>query len=289
MAKLPLGVLAFYDALSGEELVRFARGLEDWGYDSLWIPEVFGREPFATAGYLLARTTRIRIATGIAVIWARDPVAMAQGRRTLAEFAEGRFALGIGVSHPALVEPRGHTWSPPVERLTSYLDAMEKADLQSPAPKHPAPLYLAAHGPKLMRVARERTDGAFLYLAPPERTRFARDQLGPDRDLRVVLLACPCGDAETGRRAARHALSFYLNFPAYHRVWRKLGYGPADWEAGGSDRLVDTLVAWGETGRIEERVRAHLEAGADQVLLYPITSDASSAMPLDFLEALAPG
>jgi len=290
MAKLPLGVLAFNDGLSGTELVRFASQLEEWGYESFWIPEVFGREPLATAGYLLARTARIRIATGIAVIWVRDPVAMAQARRTLAELAEGRFALGIGVSHPALVEPRGHTWSPPVERLEQYLDAMEKAELQSPAPAQPAPLYLAAHGPKLLQVARERCDGAFLYLVPPERARFARERLGTDKELRVVLISCLCEDADTGRRAARRALSFYLGFPAYHRMWRALGYEPADWESGGSDRLVDALIAWGGRERIGARIRAHLEAGADQVLLYPLApADRGPAMPMDLLEALAPG
>jgi alkanesulfonate monooxygenase SsuD/methylene tetrahydromethanopterin reductase-like flavin-dependent oxidoreductase (luciferase family) len=100
------------DNFSGEDAVRFVRDIESLGYDSCWIPEVFGREPMAMAGYLLAKTERIHVASGIANIYVRDPQSMLQARHTLAEFSHGRFILGLGVSNAGLIQSRGHTWQP---------------------------------------------------------------------------------------------------------------------------------------------------------------------------------
>ena len=139
-----LGVLGFTDELAGGELVGFVQRLEAQGYESFWVPEIYGREALSTCGYLLAATSRIRIATGIATAYARDAVALENARRNLAEFSDGRFELGLGVSHANLNEPRGHTWIPPVRKLRSYLDAMEAAPADGPAPNQPAPVVIAS-------------------------------------------------------------------------------------------------------------------------------------------------
>lgn len=289
MARSNLGVLGFTDANSGDELVAFVQGLEAQGYDSFWVPEIYGRETLSTCGYLLARTSRIRIATGIANVYARDAVATENARRGLAEFSGGRFELGLGVSHANLNEVRGHTWVPPVEKLRSYLDEMETGPADSPAPTEPAPVVLAAHGPKLMRLAAERADGCLTYLSPPPRTELARKILGPGKSVRPLLSACLCDSPEEGRAAARAALGFYLQLPAYYKIWEACGFVPEDWAGEGSDRLIDVLCAWGDASRIRARVDEHLAAGADQVLIYPVAAAGESQLSEKLFEALAPG
>ncbi len=286
---LPLGVITFTDAMRGPELLAFAERLEAWGYDSLWIPELYGREPIATCGYLLAKTTRLKLATGVAILYARGALTAAQARRTLGEFGEGRFLMGLGVSHPDLIAPRGVAWEPPVELATRYLEAMEKADCTGPAPARPVPTFLAAHGPKLLRVAAEHADGAHMYLVTPERTRLGREILGEAKELRVCLLTCLCDDPEVARAALRRTLAFYIHFPAYHRQWAQSGFDASDWQDGGSDRLVDHLFAWGDRERIAARVEEHLAAGANQVLLSGVPPEPGAVGPdLALLETMAP-
>jgi probable F420-dependent oxidoreductase len=264
------GLLCFTDHLDAGQLAELARELERTGLDSLWIPELFGREPLATAGFLIAKTTRIGVGTGIANVYARDALAAAQARRTLAELSGGRFTLGLGVSHPPIAEQRGHAWIPPVAKLRAYLDAIARAEPQSPAPAAPAPIVIAGHGPKLLALAAERADGANTYLVTPEHTKSARAILGPTKALRVVLPFIGEPDPERARAAARAALTLYVSLPAYHRLWSSLGFEPADWTGQPSDRLVDSITAWGTPERIRERAREYVAAGATQVMLSPI-------------------
>ncbi|NNL86904.1 MAG: LLM class flavin-dependent oxidoreductase, partial [Myxococcales bacterium] len=184
---MTIGALGFTDGLSGDELVAFVKRLERQGYDSFWVAEIYGREVLSTCAYLLANTTRIKIATGIANVYARDAVAAENARRTLAEFSDGRFEMGLGVSHANLNEARGHAWMPPVRKLRSYLEAMKEAPADSPSPAQPAPVVLAAHGPKLMALAGELADGCLTYLSPPQRTELARKILGPNKTVRPLL------------------------------------------------------------------------------------------------------
>lgn len=285
---ISFGVLFPVDHLDATKVGALAVGLESLGYDSLWIPELFGREPLATAGWVIAKTTRIGVATGIANVYARDAFAAAQARNTLAELSGGRFTLGLGVSHPPIAELRGHRWEPPVRKLRAYIDALEKVKPGSPTPANPAPIVIAGHGPKLLALAAERADGAHTYLVTPEHTRRARAILGPAKSLRVVLPFHVSSDSARACAAARAGLSIYLQFPAYHRMWATLGLAESDWTGQASDRLVDAVAACGTPERIRARAREYLDAGATQILLSPLKPLRLDGEMGDALKALAP-
>ena len=176
--RMKRGVLTATEQFSADGLVEFAQALEMRGYDSLWLPELFGREPIGTAGYLLGRTRRICIATGIANVYVRDAHATAQARQSLAELSGGRFILGLGVSNAQLNASRGHTWQPPLQKMTAYLDAMDAVKVASPAPAQPCPTYIAAHGPQLQKLGAARTDGVITYLMTPQHARQSRARIG---------------------------------------------------------------------------------------------------------------
>ena len=280
-------VIFYLDALPAPELERFALRIEELGYESLWVPEFFGREPFSAAAFLLARTSRLEIATGIANVYSRDALIAAQGRHTLAELSGGRFILGLGVSHPPMAEAHDTPWLPPVKKMRAYLDVLESTEVPSPPPAEPAPIWIAAHGPGLLKLAARRVDGANTYLMPPEHTVQARELLGAEKRLNVVVPSCLTEDPALARRAARKALGIYLPLPAYRNQWKQWGYEDADFEDGGSDRLVDGLVAWGNEGAIRERMEAHRRAGASHITVSPLNPDGRGA-DWKLLEAFAP-
>jgi probable F420-dependent oxidoreductase len=281
------GILSFADAMSPKQLIDYALRVEELGYESIWLPDLFGREIFLTAGYVLENTTRLRVATGIAHVYARDAISTAQAARTLAELYPGRFLLGLGVSHPQAAELRGHVWIPPVRKLRAYLEGMAAADIRSPAPERAAPIYIAAHGPKLLALAAESTDGANTYLMPPEHTRQAREILGSDKSLNVVLPCCLCEDEERAREIARRGLSVYLGLPAYQRQWVQWGFDESDFAERASDRLVDGLVAWGDESAIRGRIAAHMEAGASEIEVVPYNPRPKTGIDWALLTALA--
>ncbi len=283
---LELGVILETDSLDRDALLTFIRQIERLGFESFWIPELFGREPVATAGWLLGRTERIKIATGIANVYVRDAHAMALTRRTLAELSGGRFMLGLGVSNPGLNESRAHTWEPPLRKMRSYLDAMAAATMIAPEPTLPAPLHIAAHGPLLQTLGAEQADGIITYLMPPAHTEISRARIGAGTLLSVVCPFLGETDPDTARRKARKGLRYYLTLDYYHREWRKLGFDTLDFAEGGSDRLIDTLVAWGDEQALRERLEAYASAGADRVIIMPF--DAARADGRDSLSLLAP-
>jgi probable F420-dependent oxidoreductase len=263
-----------------------AARVEQLGYPALWFGEGANKEAFAHAGILLAATQRTVILTGIASIYARDAVAMSSGALTLSEAYPGRFGLGIGVSHAPMVEARGHGYGKPVASMRAYLDGMDAAVYEPPSPTEPVPLVLAALRPAMLELARDRSDGAHPYLVTPRHSAIARTVLGPDR-----LLAPEQGfvlerDPERAREIARVHLGLYLKLPNYVESWREEGFGDTDLADGGSDRLVDALIVWGDAETIAERVSQHLAAGADHVCLQPVTRDLDRAM--HELEAIAP-
>ncbi len=284
------GVLLYTDAMSKQDCVADALRLEALAYDAIWLPDLFGRELFVTAGYLLAATTRLRVATGIANVYARDAMSAAQAARTLSELYDGRFILGLGVSHPQAAKARGHRWEPPVRKLAAYLEGIANAAVNAPEPPSAAPIFIAAHGPRLLALAAESTDGANTYLMPPEHTRQAREILGPDKQLNVVLPCCLCADATVARNVARKGLSMYLRLPAYKRQWARFGLDERDSNDGGSDRLIDTLVAWGDEDAVRARIATHIEAGANRIIVMPYNAVPNTReRPWDLLAALAPG
>jgi probable F420-dependent oxidoreductase len=282
------GVLAMLDKHDVTELTAYVRQTEALGYDSFWIPELFGREPFVTAAHLLAHSHHIAIATGIANIYVRDAHAIAQARHTLAELSGGRFILGVGVSNLALNDARGHAWQPPLIKMTAFLDKLANITVQSCAHGTPAPLILAAHGPQLQLLGAARCDGVLTYLMSVEHTRRSRERLGADAELNVVCAMLAQTDATAARRIARKTLAYYLTLDYYHREWRKLGYTDTDFSNGGSDRLIDMLVGWGDGPTLEARLAAHVEAGASRVIIMPI-DPAPTELEMHTLQVLAPG
>jgi probable F420-dependent oxidoreductase len=258
---------------------------EEFGYGAVWIGEATGKEAVAHAALLLGGGRRIVVATGIASIWGRDPMAMANAGRTLSEAYPGRFVLGLGVSHPFLTDRRDRTYERPLETMREYLDAMDRAPYAGP-PAEPPPRVLAALGPAMLALARDRTAGAHPYFVPVEHTSRARDVLGPDPVLAPEQAVAFEREAASARLLARAYLRTYLPLPNYARNLQRLGWTDDDLAGDGSDRLVDALVAWGTPDEVAARVRAHRERGADHVAIRVLGED-RTRLPLRELADLA--
>lgn len=281
-------ILTYTDGFDVTAFDDFARRIEALEFESLWVPEFTGRDPYTTAAHALARTDRITVATGIANVYSHDAVVAAQNRQTLAELSGGRFVLGLGVSHPPMAEMHDLPWEPPLRKVEAYLDRMEATRVDSPAAEAPAPIWLAANGPRLLELVARRLDGANTYLLPPAHTRRAREILGPDKRLTVVLPCCLCEDAGVARNIARAALSIYMPLPAYQREWKNWGFQESDWAGGGSDRLIDALVAWGDASAIRDRIAEYEDAGASHLAISGYNPNARGPAPdWDLLEMLA--
>ena len=264
-----------------------AAELEELGYPTLWLPEAVGREALVNSALLLSATHRMVVATGIASIWGHDAMTMAAGQLTLSEAFPGRFLLGLGVSHQPMVDNlRGQHYDKPLTRMREYLDAMDRAVYVSPRPEIEPRRVLAALGPRMLRLAAERALGAHPYFVPVEHTVVAREALGEGPMLCPEQAVVLSDDPEVARAAARLHMATYLSLPNYTDNLRRLGWGDDDLAGGGSDRLVDAIVAWGDEDAIVERVRAHLDAGADHVCLQVLDSSAT-ALPLPQWRALA--
>jgi probable F420-dependent oxidoreductase len=265
----PIGVWSIH-----LEMVPMARSreavveLESLGYGAIWVADVAGRDPLVHLGQLLAATDRIIGATGIVSIWGRDAVTMAGGVKTLTEAFPERVLLGLGVSHANLVEGvRKQSYDKPLTKMRAYLDDMDAAPFQGFRPTTPVRRVLAALRPKMLRLAAERTDGAHPYFVPPEHTEGARQVLGAGPLLCVEQMVLLEPEPTKARDKARQAIANYLRQPNYQNNLRDLGYGDDDFAEGGSDRLVDAVVAWGDEQAVQDRVKAHLDAGADHVCI----------------------
>jgi probable F420-dependent oxidoreductase len=285
-----LGVWTSVDGMSAAEAAEFASRVEGWGYSALWIPEAVGRDPFALIGFLAARTSSLVFATGIANIYARDAMAMKAIHKTVAELASGRFVLGLGVSHEHLVSgQRGHRYShKPLSTMRSYLDAMDEALYLGRPPAEEAPIVLAALRDKMLGLAAGRTRGAHPYLVPPEHTAHAREVMGPEAWLCPEQMVLCETDASQARAIARKHLAVYIGLPNYQNNLKQFGLSDADFVDGGSDRLVDSVVAWGDEKTILDRVQAHHDAGANHVCIQPFRPDGLFGPDARLLVALAP-
>jgi len=281
-----LGVWIFPDALSTGEIVKLAQGAERLGYDTLWYPEGIGYETFSFGGFALSETDRLRAASGIANIYARDAVTAIAGHDSLNRLHDDRFILGLGVSHIPLVEGfRGHNYGKPVATMRAYLDAMEAAELSISAPERN--IVLAALGPNMLALARERTRGAHPYLVTPEHTARAREILGPDAWLCVEQKICLTNDAITARAVAAAQMARYLALPNYRNNWLRLGFTQDDLAGQGSERFLDAMVAWGDEASIRTRIDAHYAAGADHVCLQPFDPTGGPLPDWKAIEAFA--
>lgn len=264
-----------------------AAELDELGYGALWIPDAIGREPISHAAVLLGATERTVIATGVANIWHRSPLSLAAAQNLLADVSGGRFLLGLGVSHAPMVEGFiGESYVQPLAKMRAYLDAIDDAFSTSPPPPEAPPRVLAALGPRMLELAATRAWGALTYFVPVEHTPVARESLGPGPQLMVEQAVVLSTDAEVARATARKHMEVYLGLPNYRNNLARLGWGDDDLGDGGSDALVDALVAWGDVDAVVERVRAHHDTGADHVCLQVLDPDVT-ALPMPKWRELA--
>jgi len=268
-----------------EEIAPIAAELESLGYTSLWIPD-FNGGILEKVDELLAATTTITVGTGILNLWMYEPAEVADGYHRIREAHGDRFLMGIGISHAASVERtiEGATWDKPMARTRSFLDQLD-------AGEHPVPLdrrLLAALGPKMLDLAAERAGGAHPYNVTPEHTAVARQHLGSGKTLVPEQAVILTTDAEEARAAGRAFLEHYLNLPNYANNLRRLGFTEEDLGGGGSDRLVDAVIAWGDEEAIGRRLQEHRDAGADGVCIQVLTDGSMVGRPTDIWRTLAP-
>ncbi len=284
-----LGVWYFTDAMSASDAATAAKRIEDLGYSALWLPETVGRNPFAHASWLLANTTSLVIATGIANIYHREPGVTLAAQLTLAEQSDDRFLLGLGVSHKPLVEGlRGLTYGKPVSTMRDYLTKMKASPYSAPRMSEPPKTVIAALGPKMLELAASDADGAHPYFTSPVHTKMARDTMGPEAWLCVEQKVIMETDPNKARAAARRAASTYQGLPNYRNNWLRMGLSETDINDAGSDKFIDTTFAWGDIDAIRERIDEHMQAGANHVCVQPIRADGNIQQPdWDALEALA--
>ena len=253
-----------------------AAELEEHGWSALWIPDA-GGDIFGAVDVLLDATRSVAIATGILNIWMQDPEEVA--RESDARWESGRFVLGLGASHAALVEQ----YARPYSAMREYLDALDAAT--PPVPD--GARLLAALGPKMVALSGDRAAGAHPYLVTAEHTRSAREILGPDAVLAPELGVVLDGDVARGRERAREHVADYLELPNYANSMRRMGFTDDDLRDGGSDRLVDAVVAVGDEEAIRARVEEHLDAGADHVCIQ-VVGPMGQPLPRETWRQLAP-
>ncbi|MFB7891603.1 TIGR03620 family F420-dependent LLM class oxidoreductase [Microbacterium sp. NPDC056044] len=258
------------DADGGQAAVRnTATLLEELGYPALWLPGGAGGPLFADLDAVLASTTRVTVATGVLNIWMHSASETAGWFATAERSHPGRVLLGLGVSHGSVIERTGQTYGKPLDAMRAYLDELEAAPQATPREA----LVLAALGPKMTRLSGERSAGAHPYHVTAGHARRMRQILGDESLLAVELPVVLDEDPDIARAIARSHLRPYLSMPNYTNSWRLSGFATTDLEDGGSDRLVDGLVAWGSVERIEARVQEHLDAGADHVCIQALAPD----------------
>jgi probable F420-dependent oxidoreductase len=265
------------------EAAEAAAELESLGYTALWVPDV-GGDVFSDVADLLAATRSLVVATGILNLWMHEPDETAVRHHELTADHGNRFLVGIGVSHAPLIDGmEPGRYRRPVARMAEFLDGLDAAD----PPLGPGDRVLAALGPKMLELARTRSAGTHPYLVTPDHTAATRAAVGPAAlvatEQHVVLET----DPDVARAIARTHLSMYLGLPNYANNWKRIGFTDADTADGGSDRLVDALVAWGDVAAIADRVRAHRDAGADHVCVQVLTPDVMG-FPREQWRRLAP-
>jgi probable F420-dependent oxidoreductase len=255
------------DALEVPAAREAVAQIEAQGWGSFWFGEAYGREAFTAAQLYLGASSRLVLGTGIANIYGRDAVTAGAAARTLNAAYPERFVLGLGVSHEPLVERmRGHHYGKPLTAMREYLDALDNAPYLVAGAVELPPRVLAALGPRMLELSRERADGAHPYLVTPAHTASARAILGADKLLVVEQAGVVSDDLDAWRERAHAHLEIYTGLPNYRNSWVRQGFTEEDAVRGGSERLKQALVARGVEG-IAQRVREHHEAGASSVLI----------------------
>jgi probable F420-dependent oxidoreductase len=259
-----------------------AAELEELGYTALWIPDV-GGPVLDSVENLLNATKTATIATGILNLWMHEPAEVAAAHARLTAAHGRRFLLGIGVSHAPLIDSKAPgTYRKPLAATAAFLDGLDSAE----QPVAAADRVLAALGPKMLRLAADRSRGAHPYLVTPEHTATARERLGDGPLLLPEQAAILSTDADAARKIGRNFLRSYLQLPNYANNLLRTGF-TEDEVASISDRLVDAIVVWGNEEAILARVDEHKAAGADHVCVQILDAD-PSALPLPQWRRLAP-
>jgi probable F420-dependent oxidoreductase len=250
------------------EVADAAAELEELGFGAVWL----GVSPgdLALHERILDATSRLVVASGIVNVWTEDPHVVAASYHRVAGKHPGRFLLGIGAGHAKFVEAAtSRTYRKPLSEVAAYLDTLDRADPPVPASER----VVAALGPKALRLAAERSAGAHPYNVTPEHTATARAALGPAALLAPEHKVVLGTDPEVARTVGRRRVAGYLDLPNYVNNLRRSGFTDADFAGGGSDRLIDALVAWGDDATVAARLREHLDAGADHVVLQVLTAE----------------
>ncbi|MFF2510297.1 TIGR03620 family F420-dependent LLM class oxidoreductase [Streptomyces sp. NPDC058086] len=268
------GVYTFdFEVQPAARIRESVQELEEQGWRALWIPELLGRDALTHAGYLLSCTEHMRIINGIAQIWSRGARWAYGAALLLADAYPDRHVLGLGFGGGQGAGTK------PLAAMNAYLDEMDALQTPNPLPRVPMRRIMAAYGPKMLELARERTAGAQTYHVNVAHTAQAREILGPDAFLGVEHAVLFESDPDKARAIAREHLHIYLNSPYNIAKFRRLGYSEEE-IAGGGDRIVDDLVFWGDLDTIVEKLHAHVEAGADHVAVQVIGIEpGESAMP----------
>ena len=251
------------------EIVEAAAELDDLGYTALWIPDV-GGDVFGAVERLLSSTKTTTVATGILNLWMHTPEETARAHARLVGEYGDRFLLGVGVSHAPLIDAsEPGRYRKPLSAMALFLDGLDRAE----PPLDRSQRVLAALGPKMVDLARQRAAGVHPYNVTPDHTASTRAALGPDALVLPEQAVALTTDAAIGRGLGRKFLEHYLGLPNYANSLRRLGFGDDDFSGGGSDRLIDAVVAWGDVGQIEARLRQHRDAGADHVCIQVLSAE----------------
>ncbi|WP_214107886.1 TIGR03620 family F420-dependent LLM class oxidoreductase [Acrocarpospora catenulata] len=289
---LPVGTWGVWSSglrLRGEaDAVTAAAAFEDAGCSALWLTGGLGN-PFPRVTALLRATRTVTVATGILSIWEMSATAVVSELARLAPEHRARFLLGLGVSHSSLVD-RDHQgrYARPLSRMREFLDELDASDAEAVGAGRDSRV-LAALGPRMLDLASERAAGAHPYLTTPEHTETARKTLGDQAFLAPTQMALLEPDPVQARETARNYLRVYLRQANYVQNWERLGFTPDAAADGGSDRLVDALVAWGDPQQVAARIRSHVEAGADHVCIQILDREArwnDHPLPVEDLRVL---
>ena len=254
-----------------------AAALETWGYSAAWIPDV-GGPLFEAFDRLLAATSTMTIASGVCNVWHHPPSEVGEWWTGLADDDRSRVMLGVGISHGPLI---GETYGRPLATMREYLDGLDRAGVPV---EHRC---IAALGPKMLELARDRTAGSHPYLVTPAHTAFAREVLGGGKGLFVEQGVILETDAEKAREVARQAVAFYLTLPNYVNNWKRFGFTDDEIQQC-TDRFVDEVFVWGDADAINERIDAHRAAGADHVCIQVLGASGAPGGNRAVWEALAP-
>ena len=280
-----LGAWYGTDKLSGPTQIRaFVGTVEKLGYDVLWYPESRGNESFTVAGFMLSCTTNLKIGSSIASIYARDAFASRRGMMTLNQLYGERFILGLGVSHPPMVEGlRGHVYEKPIPAMRKYLQALAGNEAGS----SDWPVCVAALGPLMMKLSGQMTQGAIPYNTNPRHTAEAAKILGPDKWLAIEQKVTLETDPVKARDLGRTELARYLTLDNYRNNFLRIGFTEADLTGGGSDDFIDQMCLWGTADQVKTKLREHFAAGATHVAIQPVHADGDIAARDHILAALA--